>query len=191
MSVIVQISDQVGNHYRVLSKGAPEILKKFMKEVPSDYDSLYLKHVKEGSRVLALAYKPIQKMSQLEFNAFTREQAECDLIFSGFIVAECPLKPDTKSVIQELKDSSHQVKMITGDNALTAAYIGQELKFGNGSSLFAASSPSEGVLVWNDIDDKFVVKTDGPTELEKFAEKNLLCISGDVLDKVILIKDHA
>ena len=81
--------------------------------------------------------------------------------------------------------------MITGDNALTAAYIGQELKFGNGSSLFAASSPSEGVLVWNDIDDKFVVKTDGPTELEKFAEKNLLCISGDVLDKVILIKDHA
>ena len=63
MSVIVQISDQVGNHYRVLSKGAPEILKKFMKEVPSDYASLYLKHVKEGSRVLALAYKPIQKMS--------------------------------------------------------------------------------------------------------------------------------
>lgn len=99
MSVIVQINDQVGSHYRVLSKGAPEILKKFMKEVPADYDSLYLKHVKEGSRVLALAYKPIQKMSQLEFNSFTREQAECDLIFSGFIVAECPLKPDTKSVI--------------------------------------------------------------------------------------------
>lgn len=31
--------------------------------------------------------------------------------------------------------------MITGDNALTAAYIGQELKFGSGSSLFASSSP--------------------------------------------------
>jgi hypothetical protein len=30
-----------------------------MKEVPSDYDSLYLKHVKEGARVLALAYKHI------------------------------------------------------------------------------------------------------------------------------------
>ncbi len=125
----------------MLSKGAPEVLKKFMKEVPSDYDSLYLKHVKEGSRVLALAYKHIQKMSQQEFNAYTRDEAEKDLIFAGFIVAECPLKPCTKGVIQELKDSSHQVKMITGDNALTAAYIGQELKFGNGTSLFAASSP--------------------------------------------------
>ena len=80
--------------------------------------------------------------------------------------------------------------MITGDNALTAAYIGQELKFGNGSSLFAASSPKEGVLVWNDIDDKFVVQTNGPQDLDIISSKNLLCISGDVLDRVILIKDH-
>lgn len=63
MSVVAQVNDQVGQTYRVLSKGAPEVLKKFMKEFPSDYDSLYLKHVKEGSRVLALAYKHIQKMS--------------------------------------------------------------------------------------------------------------------------------
>jgi len=46
-------------------------------------------------------------MSQQEYNAYTREEAECDLIFSGFIVAECPLKPDTKSVIDELLGSSH------------------------------------------------------------------------------------
>jgi magnesium-transporting ATPase (P-type) len=59
MSVVVQINEHVGNSYRVLSKGAPEVLKKFMKEFPSDYDALYLKHVKEGSRVLAMAYKPI------------------------------------------------------------------------------------------------------------------------------------
>lgn len=63
MSVIVQINDHVGTSYRILSKGAPEVLSKFMKEKPADYDKLYLKHVKEGSRVLALAYKPIQKMS--------------------------------------------------------------------------------------------------------------------------------
>ena len=117
-----------------------------MKEKPADYDQLYLKHVKEGSRVLALAYKPIPKMSQQEFNAFTREEAESDLIFCGFIVAECPLKPDTKSVIEELVNSSHEIKMITGDNALTAAFIGQELQFGKGKSLFAVKSPYPGVL---------------------------------------------
>ena len=44
--------------------------------------------------------------------------------------------------------------MITGDNALTAAFIGQELKFGNGPSLFAAHGANNNQLIWNDIDDK-------------------------------------
>jgi cation-transporting ATPase 13A1 len=47
------------------------------------------------------------------------------LHFAGFIIAECPLKPDTLSVMEELRESSHDIKMITGDNALTAAFIGQ------------------------------------------------------------------
>lgn len=76
------------------------------------------------------------------------------MVFCGFIVAECPLKPDTKDLIQELVDASHEIKMITGDNALTAAFIGQELKFGNGPSLFAANGANNNQLIWNDIDDK-------------------------------------
>jgi len=46
----------------------------------------------------------------------TREEAERDLYFCGFIVSECPLKPDTKGVIEELTHSGHECKMITGDN---------------------------------------------------------------------------
>lgn len=53
-------------------------------------------------------------------------------------MSDCPLKPDTKRVINELKNSSHEVKMITGDNQLTAAFVGRELGFGKTSeSLFA------------------------------------------------------
>ena len=80
--------------------------------------------MKNGARVLAMAYKCIPKMSMDEMQKYTREEAEKDLNFCGFVVAECPLKPDTKKIMQELKDSSHQIKMITGDNALTAAFIG-------------------------------------------------------------------
>lgn len=71
-------------------------------------------------------------MTQAEFNAYKRDEAESNLEFCGFIVADCLLKPDTKGLIQELKESSHEVKMITGDNQLTAAFIGQELEFGSG-----------------------------------------------------------
>lgn len=49
--------------------------------------------------------------------------------------------------------------MITGDNALTAAFIGQELSFGFGKSLFAVASPEDGHLVWHDINDDKVCET--------------------------------
>ena len=61
-------------------------------------------------------------------------------------------------MIQELKESSHEVKMITGDNALTAAFIGQQLTFGRGPSLFATDA-MEGRIIWKDIDDKEVSTT--------------------------------
>ena len=140
MSVLAQVSGPSGNSIRVFSKGAPEVLKNFMKDVPADFEQIYLDYVKNGGRVLALGYKYVPKMSMPDMLAYTREEAERDLIFAGFIIAECPLKPDTGDVIQELKDSSHEVKMITGDNAMTAAFIGQQLKFGRGPSLFATEA---------------------------------------------------
>lgn len=88
-----------------------------------------------------------------------RDEAEADLIFCGFIISECPLKPDTLKVIEELKLSNHQVKMITGDNQLTAAYIGQELSFGPSKSALFASSENEQSIQWKDIDDRNVSLT--------------------------------
>ena len=56
--------------------------------------------------------------------------------------------------------------MITGDNALTAAFIGQELTFGNGASLFAASCSADGQIDWRDIDEKYVQLTKNEAELK-------------------------
>ena len=100
-------------------------------------------------------------------------------------MAECPLKPDTKALILELQEASHETKMITGDNALTAAFIGQELNFGNGRSLFAHDASGTSKITWYDIDDKFVKTTQSADEVEELAESSMLCINGDVLDKVI------
>jgi cation-transporting ATPase 13A1 len=44
-----------------LTKGAPEVIRKLLKTVPENYDKAYLKYVKEGARVLALAYKNIPR----------------------------------------------------------------------------------------------------------------------------------
>jgi len=191
MSVLAAVKDNNGSNLRVLSKGAPEVLKKYMKKYPDNYDSTYLQYTKNGSRVLAVAYKDVPRMTPVEQLAYPREEAEKDLVFCGFIVAECPLKPDTKDLIKELHESSHETKMITGDNALTAAFIGQELEFGNGRSLFASEASGDNTLIWRDIDDKKVTVTHNAKEMEELAQNAMLCVNGDILEKVIHFSEAA
>jgi magnesium-transporting ATPase (P-type) len=93
-----------------------------LKEVPKYYKENYIGFVKDGARVLTLAYRDLAcNLNQAE--AMTRDETESNLIFCGFIVSECPLKEDTIGVIKELTDSGHECKMITGDNQLTAAFV--------------------------------------------------------------------
>lgn len=191
MSALCTVSDNQGSSLRVLSKGAPEVLKKYMKDLPADYDATYLDYVKNGARVLTLAYKYVNKMPHAEMMAYNREEAEQDLLFAGFIVAECPLKPDTLGVMKELKESSHEIKMITGDNAMTAAFIGQQLTFGRGQSLFAAEALPNGKILWRDIDDKLAATTSNAQDVYKLSRSKMLCINGDILETVILLADAA
>jgi manganese-transporting P-type ATPase len=114
-SAIVNIQDgssRVG-YNRVLCKGAPEVVEKFLKSVPAGYRENYIEYVKNGARVLVLAFKDL-RMTADQASKITREEAESDLTFCGFLVSECPLKEDTKAVIEELVESGHEVKMITG-----------------------------------------------------------------------------
>jgi cation-transporting ATPase 13A1 len=103
-------------------------LEKYLGTVPPGYKQHYINFVKNGARVLAMAYKDL-KCQASEAEKMTREEAEKDLIFCGFIVSECPLKEDTYAVIEELVQSAHEVRMITGDNQLTAAFVANQLNF--------------------------------------------------------------
>ena len=48
-------------------------------------------------------------MTNAELKDLKRDQLEKNLTFVGFVIISCPLKPDSKSVIKELVQSSHQV----------------------------------------------------------------------------------
>ena len=121
-----------------------------------------------------------------------REEAESDLVFCGFIISECPLKEDSKAVIGELVKSAHEVKMITGDNVLTAAFVAQELNFAPKSqrrSLFISSvTPANRQIKWSDLDENFVSKTSSAQEVATLSKQYLLCVNGDMLEKVFEIE---
>ena len=115
-------------NYIATCKGAPEILKSMIRNVPSNYDDIYLHYAREGARVLCLGYNELGILAHQELRDLKREDVEKELTFVGFVVISCPLKPDSKSVVREILHASHHITMITGDNPLTACHVASQLK---------------------------------------------------------------
>nr|MBE5724978.1 putative cation-transporting ATPase 13A1 [Cucujiformia] len=157
-------------------KGAPETLRSSFKNVPEKYDEVYLELSRRGARVLALGIKELGKLLSQELRDITREEAEKDLDFAGFVIISCPLKTDSKAVIKELQNASHRVVMITGDNSLTACHVSKELKFTNKPILILSKDEN---WIWESInqDCKFPLEYD----YKQLTKKYDLCITGDGL----------
>lgn len=76
-----------------------------------------------GGRVIALAYKQLDSSTNAsDLRTMPRGTVEQGLCFGGFAVLRCPLKPESEPALKMLKESSHQLVMITGDAPLTACY---------------------------------------------------------------------
>merc|ERR1712127_328849 len=103
----------VDTTYIATCKGAPEILKMMIEDLPANFDEIYLHYAREGARVLCLGYKELGVLSHQELRDYSRDKIESGLQFAGFVVISCPLKADTKSVIREIMHSSHHLTMIT------------------------------------------------------------------------------
>lgn len=72
-------------------------------------------YASEGARVLALAYKQLPgEMTPSELRHLPRDHAESGLLFAGFAVFRSPLKDDSEPALRMLRESQHQLIMITG-----------------------------------------------------------------------------
>ena len=60
--------------------------------------------------MIALAYKQLpEEPSAMQLRSMPRAEAESGLIFTGFAIFQCPLKPESEPALRMLRDSSHQV----------------------------------------------------------------------------------
>ncbi len=73
----------------------------------------------ETLRTLGFAYKKIEEKS--------KENLECDLVFSGFVAMKDPPREEVKESLTKCKIAGIKVKMITGDNKETALAIAREV----------------------------------------------------------------
>lgn len=129
MTTLVQERNQ--KNLLVLTKGAPEVIKPMLTaaSTPPNYDIVYRHHMSMGQRVLSLAYKDLgsNPPSVQSLRSRGRRYVESNLIFCGFLVLDCPLKPDSSRIMNELKASGHSCVMITGDAALTACEVARQV----------------------------------------------------------------
>ncbi len=132
MSVIAKCSGgemggEAGDHLYSLVKGSPEAIKALLAPgtIPDRYDTCYRMLAKRGLRVLALAFRRFSASDARKFEnkTLTREEAEENLIFAGFIAFECKTRADSGVVVASLKESDHKVAMITGDSPLTSIHV--------------------------------------------------------------------
>lgn len=108
----------------IYTKGAPEsVLKSCTLDEQSrqNIESEFREYAKEGLRVIALAYKNVERVPK------TRHEAERDLTFIGFVGIADPPREEVKNAIALAEKAGIRTIMITGDNELTANAIGSKI----------------------------------------------------------------
>lgn len=169
---------RLGKRTLIAVKGAPETVLTMLKDAPANYTEAFTHYTRNGSRVLAFAYK-YEEIKKIE--TYTRERAERDLHFAGFIVYTSPLKPDAVASIRMLNESSHRAIMITGDNPLTAVKVAHDVGIVERETLILDLN-AQGELVWSNVStDYSCLYSQASVELY---EQYDLCMTGAALDRI-------
>ncbi|MFW9782465.1 MAG: cation-translocating P-type ATPase [Candidatus Heimdallarchaeota archaeon] len=128
MSVVSKIDNQI----YALIKGAPDVLlgnagkaviDGQIKPINEVKDIILQKNeefAKNALRVLGIAYKPINE-------GYKEEDIEKDYIYLGLAGIIDPARDEVKDAIEEARDAGIRTIMITGDHAITAVAIAQEI----------------------------------------------------------------
>ncbi|GAB2291509.1 Probable manganese-transporting ATPase pdr2 [Dionaea muscipula] len=129
MAVVVSVQEE----FLAFVKGAPETIQGRLTNLPASYVETYKKHTRQGSRVLALAFKSLPDMTVSEARSLDRDVVESGLTFAGFAVFNCPIRPDSASILSELKGSSHDLVMIICSKEVEALSESHDLCIGGDS----------------------------------------------------------
>mmetsp|Transcript_357 Transcript_357/g.813 ORF Transcript_357/g.813 Transcript_357/m.813 type:complete len:1571 (-) Transcript_357:629-5341(-) len=198
MSAVAAVTQTSGesSQDQVLMKGSPEMVATLLAEKPKGYDAAYRKLAEQGMRIIALAHRQLSSDESARLkshsNPLTRDEMERGLTFDGFLAFACPVRTDTPDVIRCLRASSHNVMMATGDSALTALHVANEVGIAEGGlerALMLVVRDSDGLLEWasakTDEKSNKPIKTlpyltDG--SMVKLSQQYSLCVTGQSLN---------
>lgn len=173
---------------RLFTKGAPEIVVRLCtrqldldgvstrpldrtgrEDIIAQVDSM----ASRGLRTLLLAYRDVEHPKSDE--EFWKDAPETDLTYLGVVGIKDPIRPETKEAVRLLKGAGVTVRMVTGDNPLTAKFIAQE----------AGILDDDGIVMQG---PEFRRMT--PEEMDAVAIKIQVLARSTPNDKLILVREH-
>jgi Ca2+-transporting ATPase len=171
--------------YRLHIKGAPEILLEYcthivnqnfeVREITKDDVDFHLKKVEEfatkGFRTLGIGYKEFHGGKAWPIDK--PQRVEKDVIFIGVLGIEDPPRPGVKEAVITCQTAGIFVRMVTGDNILTAKKIAEDICILTDGGL-AMEGPDFRKL--------------GPKELDDILPRLQVLARSSPTDKYILVK---
>jgi len=122
-----------GNKFISYSKGSPEkifLLCKMETAAQRDIENQIIDWEKKACRIIAFSHKEVVKTG----GEWIEEDAESAMIFDGYAAISDPLRADVYDAVGQCKLAGVAVKILTGDNIVTAGAIADELKLTKGGS---------------------------------------------------------
>ena len=80
----------------------------------------------KAMRVIAFAHKEISQMQDFA-DEMLHSELESDMVFDGFVAISDPLRVDVYDAVKQCKSAGVALKILTGDNIITASAIANEL----------------------------------------------------------------
>lgn len=123
MTTIVKYS----NYTTAYTKGSPEKILSMCSITSDEEKSIQEKIIKyqtKAFRIIAFAHKNIIDITDYEGN---RTAIESELTFDGFVAISDPLRKDVFTAVENCRNAGIDLKMLTGDNIVTATAIANDL----------------------------------------------------------------
>lgn len=134
MTTIIEEDD----FYKAYTKGSPEKIIslcnriiinneicEFTDELKKNINGEIVNLQKEAKRILAFSHNNIEKKCS-DWNS-SEKDIEKDMIFDGFVSIADPLRDDVYDAVRKCKKSGINLKILTGDNVVTATSIAKQL----------------------------------------------------------------
>ncbi len=192
MSTVVREADG----YVLYTKGNPEKLLSLSVNLTEQQKQEINAHIMEfqsqAGRVLAFAHRVLPA-----FDGEPQQELEQGMCYDGFVVISDPLSPDVSEAIQRCHRAGIQVKMLTGDNILTARAIANQLHLLDGGKRAVEASQLDSIpdeKLAESLEDIQVIARSTPLVKMRVvkalkAQGNVVAVTGDGINDAPAIKN--